>query len=502
MDASTAYEELSNYSKEMAYLGSAIGLLHWDQRTNIPLEGHVHRVNVLSYLAKVRHRMVTDPHIGEWLAVLEGSDLTRDPLSVPAVNIREWRRYYDRATKISEKLAVEIARATAEGQSVWEKARPLNDWAAFVPYLERIVSLKREEAAALGYDDEPYDALLDAYEQGETVKRLKPTFDRLTQALVGLLQRIKGSASRAPFNLQERSFPIADQKSFAVEVAKQIGYNFQGGRLDVSAHPFTTGIGPGDVRITTRYTERDFGEAFFAVVHEAGHGIYHQGLPGEHWGEPFCRPISLGVNESQSRMWENLVARSMAFWRHFYPEAQAKFAALSDIGLEDFYFSVNEVSPSLIRTEADEVTYNLHILLRFELEVLLTRGDLDVKDLPSAWNDKMNDYLGLTPPDFARGVMQDVHWSSGSIGYFPTYTLGNLYSAQFFTQAARHLGSLNEQIGRGDFTPLREWLRDKIHSQGAKYLPRDLVKEVTGENMDPGYLIGYLERKYGDLYAL
>jgi carboxypeptidase Taq len=446
--------------------------------------------------------MVTDPRIGDWLAILEGSELTTDPLSVPAVNIREWRRSYDRSTKISEKLAVEIARACAEGQAIWEKARPLNDWITFVPYLDRIVSLLREEAEALGYEDEPYDALLDGYEQGETVKNLQPVFDRLTKALVNLLDRIKGSSQPTSAKLQEPRFPMADQKAFSIEVAKQIGYDFQGGRLDISAHPFTTGIGPGDVRITTRYSENDFNEAFFAVIHEAGHGIYHQGLPLEYWGTPFCRPISLGVNESQSRMWENLVARSTPFWKHFYPQAQAMFASLRDFSLEDFYFMVNEVSPSLIRTEADEVTYNLHILLRFELEVLLSRGDLEVKDLPAAWNEKMAAYLGMVPPDYALGVMQDVHWSSGSIGYFPTYTLGNLYSAQFFAQVERDLGSLDDQMERGEFNPLREWLRDKIHSQGSRYLPKDLVKEVTGENMNPGFLIEYLERKYATLYAL
>ncbi len=302
--------------------------------------------------------------------------------------------------------------------------------------------------------------------------------------------------------MDEGRFPKADQESFAIEVAKRIGYNFQGGRLDISAHPFTTGLGPGDVRITTRYSENDFGEAFFAVIHEAGHGIYHQGLPLDHWGSPFCRPISLGINESQSRMWENLVARSMPFWEHFYAQARTRFVSLRDIPREDFYFSINRVSPSLIRVEADEVTYNLHILLRFELEVLMCRGDLDVKDLPAAWNEKMETYMGLTPPDYAQGVMQDVHWSSGSIGYFPTYTLGNLNSAQFFARVEQELGSLDELMGRGDFTPLREWLRAKIHSQGSRYLPKDLVKEVTGEDMNPRYLIDYLERKYGDLYEV
>ncbi|MGB6066545.1 MAG: carboxypeptidase M32 [Desulfomonilaceae bacterium] len=501
MNSSEAYEQLSGHSKEFAYLGSTIALLHWDQRTQIPAEGHAHRVDVLSYFAKTRHRMVTDPRIGEWLAILEGSDLAEDPLSVSAVNIREWRRAYDRATKIPERLAIEIARATAEGQSVWEKARPRNDWPTFMPYLDRIVSLEREAAQAFGYEDEPYDALLEGYEQGETVKNLRPIFSRLTQALVSLLERIKGAAGPVG-DMHGRSFPIADQRAFAIEVAKQIGYDFRGGRLDISAHPFTTGIGPGDVRITTRYSENDLSEAFFSVVHEAGHAIYHQGLPLEHWGTPFCRPISLGVNESQSRMWENLVARSLPFWEHFYPQAQARFASLKDVRIKDFFFLVNEVVPSLIRTEADEVTYNLHILLRFELEVLLSRGDLDVKDLPSAWNEKMEAYFGLTPPDYALGVMQDVHWSSGSIGYFPTYTLGNLYSAQFFAQAEHDLGNLNDQMARGEFTQLREWLRDKIHSQGSRYLPKDLVKTVTGEGLNPGCLIDYLERKYKAVYGM
>ncbi len=302
--------------------------------------------------------------------------------------------------------------------------------------------------------------------------------------------------------MQGRSFPIADQRAFAIEVAKQIGYDFRGGRLDVSAHPFTIGIGPGDVRITTRYSENDLSEAFFSTMHEAGHAIYHQGLPLEHWGTPFCRPISLGVNESQSRMWENLVARSLPFWEHFYPQAQARFTSLENVQVKDFYFLVNEVVPSLIRTEADEVTYNLHILLRFELEVLISRGDLDVEDLPTAWNEKMEAYLGLTPPDYALGVMQDVHWSSGSIGYFPTYTLGNLYSAQFFARAEQDLGNLSDQMARGEFAQLREWLRDKIHSQGSRYLPKDLVRTVTGEGLNPGCLIDYLERKYITVYRL
>jgi carboxypeptidase Taq len=314
MTPDEAYEKLSKRSKEIAFLGSAMAVLDWDQRTQIPPKGHAHRVNQLASLAGMRHKMMTDPLVGGWLAQIEGSAMVHDPESVEAANVREWRRVYDRATKIPEKLAVELARSAAEGQAVWERARPMNDWPLFRPYLEKIVSLKREEAEAVGYAQEPYDALLDVYEQGETARNLEPIFKRLSAQLVDLIQRIQGSPKQSDVSAVQGHFSLEDQRTFALDVARQIGYDLDAGRLDVSAHPFTTGIGPGDVRITARYSEDYFNEAFFAVIHEAGHAIYHQGLPLEHWGTPICRPISLGVNESQSRMWENMVARSKAFW--------------------------------------------------------------------------------------------------------------------------------------------------------------------------------------------
>jgi len=502
MNISEAYARLRGHSIDTAHLRSAIGLLHWDRSTYIPAKGHAHRARQLSTLARMHHRMVTDPLIGEYLAQVEGTDLTADPLSVEAVNIREWRRMFDRAVKIPEKLAAELARCAAEGQSVWEMARPQNDWNMFKPYLERIVALKREQAQVLGYEFEPYDALLDFYEQSETARNLEQIFERLRNDLVALLHRIQGSSGKRDSSLEHQTFPVSAQEAFAKEVARRIGYDMDGGRLDVSAHPFTQGVGPGDVRITTRYSETSFNEAFFAVIHEAGHAMYHQGLPHEHWGTPICFPVSLGINESQSRMWENLVARSLSFWRHFYAKAQDTFQSLRDVSLEDFYFSINEVSPSLVRVEADEVTYNLHVILRFELEVLLTRGDLEVNDLPDAWNHKMQKYLGIVPPSHALGVLQDVHWSSGSIGYFPTYALGNLNAAQFFAQARRDLGDLDLLMERGEFSVLLAWLRKKIHSQGSRYKPGDLVKTVTGEEPNAEYLTRYLEQKYGDLYRL
>ncbi len=495
MDIIEAYEALKAHSTESALLRSTVAVLGWDQRTQVPPKGHPHRVEQVSFLARLGHNRAIDPHIGEWLAALEGSDLARDPESIEAVNIREWRRSYDRVTKLPEELAVEIARTAAEGQSVWERARPENDWHAFFPYLDRMVGLKRQEAQCLGYESEPYDALLDGYEQAATTHRLRPVFEELSTALKSLMDRIRGGSRAVPGTGRGITFHRAAQEEFGREVASAIGYDFGGGRLDTSAHPFTTGIGPGDVRITTRYSEDDFGRSFFSIVHEAGHALYHQGLPLEHWGTPFCRPVSLGINESQSRMWENMVARSEAFWRHFYPKAQERFEGLRGTPMHEFLGRMNEVCPSLIRTGADEVTYNLHIMMRFDLEVSLMNGDLSVQDLPDAWDQKSRSYLGVGPSNYSEGVMQDVHWSGGHIGYFPTYTLGNLYAAQFFARAAKEVPNMEDLFARGEFSPLLEWLRKNIHSQGSRYLPRDLLKKVTGEDLNPHYLIEYLKGK-------
>lgn len=500
MTPEQAYEKLVKHGKEAAYLASAVGLLNWDQSTYIPARGHAHRANQLGALAGILHRMIADPAIGEWLAAIEGTSLVSDPQSIHAVNVRGWRRSYDRAVKIPERLATELATAAAQGRSAWERARPENDWGGFRPYLERLVTLKREQAEALGYESEPYDALLDYYEEAETASNIESLFAQLRPALVNLLDRIRASAVRA--EPLAAVFPVPHQKELAIEVVRRMGYDLDAGRVDESAHPFTQGVGPGDVRITARYSEHLFNEGFFAVLHEAGHAMYHQGLPLEHWGTPMCRPASLGVNESQSRFWENLVGRSLHFWRYLYPKARDKFPSLHDVSLANFYHAINEVMPSLIRVEADEVTYNLHVLLRFELEVELIRGDLPVRSLPEAWNEKIHRYLGLTVPDYANGVIQDVHWSTGSIGYFPTYTLGNLYGAQFVQRIEQDLGDFGALMEAGDFGAILGWLRENIHSQGTRYRPRELVRHVTGEDLTPRYLVEYLERKYAPLYGL
>jgi carboxypeptidase Taq len=497
-----AYQWLTEHSLETAYLQSMGRLLGWDQRTHIPDQGHAHRHNQFALLAKWIHLRATDPRLGEALARVEASDLVADPGAVAAVNVREWRRDFDRATKIPQELAVALAKATAEGETAWERARPASDWETFKPFLVTVVALKREEAQALGYAAEPYDAHLDSFEPGETAAALGPLLGELRVSLLRVLAAIQGSGRRPQGEVVRRLFPVDGQERLARLAAQSLGYDFAGGRLDKTAHPFSVDIGPGDVRITTRFDEHCFGQAFFGTLHETGHALYDQGLPPHHWGAPRGDTVSLGIHESQSRLWENLVGRSLGFWRFFYAQVQKTFAVLHDVPLPVFHFAINEVEPSLIRTEADEVTYNLHILLRFELERALMNGDLTVSDLPGAFNDKMRAYLGLTPPNPGQGVMQDVHWSAGLFGYFPTYTLGNLYAAQFFARAEAELGPLEERFAAGDFAPLLTWLRERIHSQGHRVWARPLVQEVTGEELTPRYLMRYLQRKFGALYGV
>jgi carboxypeptidase Taq len=389
------------------------------------------------------------------------------------------------------------------GQQVWAESRRTNDFAKFRPILERTVVLKREEAAAIGYQDVPYDALLDEYEPRETTANVRRVLAGLREQLVPLVAEIAASKRRPILDILNRRFAVDQQEAFGRQVASAIGFDFRAGRLDVTDHPFCTEAGPGDVRLTTRYDEHGLPGALFSTMHEAGHGMYEQGLPPERYGLPTGQATSLGIHESQSRMWENLVGRSRAFWEHFLPLAKAAFPdALADVGLDVFYFAINDSRPSLIRTESDEVTYNLHIMIRFELEQALILDELKVADLPGAWNEKYQSYLGISPPNDSDGVLQDVHWSGGAFGYFPTYTLGNLYAAQFFEQAASDLGDLQAMFRRGEFRPLLDWLRKNIHSQGRRYSSAELVQRVTGRPLSHDPLMRHLRGKFGPLYEL
>ena len=504
MDNREAYNELIRRCKEVGVLRSCADLLGWDERTYMPPAGAAHRAEQMALLARLVHERAAAPRVGELLAELESSDLVKDRDSLEAANVREIRRAYDRAVKLPEALVVELARVTTQAQPVWQKARHDSDFASFRPWLEKIVRLKREEAAAVGYGKGvPYDALLDEYEPGMTTAEVTRAFAELRDQLVPLVAAIAASKRKPPTEILHRDYPLEDQRIFGRAAATAIGFDFNAGRLDTTTHPFCSGVGPGDCRLTTRYNPRFFNESFFGILHEAGHGIYEQGLDPEHFGTPAGSAASLGIHESQSRLWENQVGRSRAFWEHFLPRAQQVFpSAVSAVSLDDFVFAINDVRPSFIRVEADEATYNMHIILRFELEQALVSGDLSVADVPAAWNEKFKRSLGLRVLDDANGCLQDIHWSGGGIGYFPTYTLGNLYAAQFMARARDDVGDLDEAFRRGEFGRLKGWLNEKVHRPGGRYSSAELCRRVTGRPLRPEPLVSYLRQKYAPLYGI
>jgi len=500
-DWQSLYDEVCSYARQTAVLASIGALLGWDERTMMPPQAAPYRSEQVRFLAGLVHSRRTNPRWGEQLARLADSPLMADPQSDPAITIRRLKRQYDKDVKLPQKLVEELAQTASLAQHVWQEARRNNDFASFLPWLEKTFQLKRQQADALGYPECRYDALLDEFEPETRTSEVAGVLSQLRDRLPGLVERIASSRRKPDSSLLRRYYPRQAQEAFGREVAAAIGFDFTAGRLDVTAHPFCSSLGPRDCRITTRYNEHAFQEAFFGILHEAGHGLYDQGLRKDEYGLPLGEPVSLGIHESQSRMWENLVGRSWAFWRHFFPKAQQYFPeALREVRLEAFYFAVNEVRPSLIRVEADEATYNLHILIRFELEQALLEGDLQPADAPGAWNEKYRQYLGIVPPDDAQGVLQDIHWAAGLVGYFPTYALGNLYAAQFFQQAQAELGDLGSAFERGQFRPLLDWLRTKIHQQGQRYLAPEFVRQVTGRPLAPEPLLEHLEAKFLPLY--
>jgi carboxypeptidase Taq len=501
MKPAEAYRWLLDYSKTTALYESMKRLLNWDQRTYLPKGGHSHRSQQIAAITALLHRRATAPELAEMLAKVEASQIPGGSLSDEAVNLREWRRNYDRATRIPEALAVELAKAASQAELAWQSLRRENDWKGFLPYLKQIVSLKRQRASALSTGgEEIYNALIEDFEPGENAGSIEVLFDKLAKAALDLLEKIEASPRKPDPTALQGDSPASVQKIFIMAIIAHLGYDLGAGRIDQSAHPFTSKIGPGDVRITTRFDPNSFVMALFGSIHETGHALYEQGLPVEHWGTPRGRSISMAIHESQSRMWENMVAKSPGFWKHFYPLARRHFPWLNKIDIGKFLFALNQVRPSLIRTEADEVTYNLHIIMRFKLERMLIGGKLEPDDLPEGWNTWTERYFRLLPPDYSNGVMQDVHWSAGAIGYFPSYALGNMYAAQFYAKAEENLGNLQEMFEAGEFGPFLGWFRQNVHSQGSRHLPRNLVKAATGEDLNADYLIAHLKEKYGRLY--
>jgi carboxypeptidase Taq len=502
MNADAAYAELVRRAKEAQTLASAASLLSWDQETYMPDAGAELRGEQLALLAGLVHQRRTDPTIGECLAAIESSK-SLDDETLEAADAREWRRLYDRAVKLPQRLVEELARVTSLAQVEWADARKESDWKRFEPWLDKVVALKKEEARALGGGGPAYDALLDDYEPGSTTAALTPMFADLRARLVPFLERLIGATKKPDAAILRRSYDVEMQRKFSRSAAEEIGFDFARGRIDETTHPFCMGLSPNDVRLTTRFSPEFFNDGFFSVLHEAGHGIYEQGLDPARYGRPTGEAASLGIHETQSRMWENLVGRSEAFWQRWFPRAKEAFPnALSDVTADRFHFAINAVAPSFIRVDADEVTYNLHVMLRFEVEQALMTGDLKPADVPEAWNAKMRDYLKITPPDDRRGCLQDVHWSAGLIGYFPTYTLGNLGAAQLFASAKDSLGDLDAAFESGEYRPLLDWLRANVHRHGMRHKPADLVRRATGADLDADDFMSSLEAKYAPLYGV
>ena len=495
MTPELAYDELIALSRAETLLASCLDLLEWDEEVAMPRKGVEHRAEQRALLAGLVHDRATDPRHEELLVALQGWALLDDPDSPQAVNVREIRRAFERERWLPRRLVEEWARVTAIAQQAWAEARRQDDFPSFAPWLDRIFALAREKADAVGYAGVRYDALLDDFEPGMTTDRLTALFAGLEPRLVPLLDSLRDAP--APQHVRAHEFPIERQKLFAEGTAAALGFDLEGGRLDVSQHPFCTSIGPGDVRITLRYDERDFGSGFFALLHELGHALYDQGLDAAHFGTPMGEAASLGLHESQSRLWENHVGRSAGFWRHFYPPLRGAFRdALHDVPAEAFRRTVNHVAPGPIRVHADEVTYDLHIKVRFDLELALLAGDLRAAELPGAWNELYERYLGIRPRTDREGCLQDIHWSEGLIGYFPTYTLGNVYAAQLYAAADQQIGPLEERFARGEFAPLREWLREHVHRHGMRWPVASLVERATGKRLDPADLVESLARRY------
>ncbi len=496
---SDAYETFRDRVREIGQLGATAALLSWDAETTMPPKGLATRAEQLSLLAALTHDRLTDPALGKLLDELAHRD--DDPIVV--TNVREMRREYDRAVKVPRALVQRLAEVSTIAKDAWAKAREQSAFEVFAPHLDQLLDLNRQVADAVGYEGEQYDALLDEYEPGATAAELTALFASLRGPLSELVRTLGEAACKPDATILSRCYPVEAQKLWCRQTAELMGFDFAAGRLDVSTHPFCSGTCSDDVRLTTRYDENHFSSAVFGTMHEAGHGLYEQGLPAEHAFTPAGQAVSLGIHESQSRLWENMVGRSRAYWDRFYEQCRVAFPeALSDVSVDAFYGAINVVQPSMIRVEADEVTYNLHIILRFEIERGLVSGKLAVEDVPDAWNAKMQSLLGITPARDAEGCLQDIHWSMGAFGYFPTYTLGNLYAAQFYSAAEQELGDLTDQIRGGDFRGLRGWLRSNVHQHGQCYRATELVERITSGPLSIEPFMAYLRGKFLPVYGL
>jgi len=487
---------------DISRLREAGAVLGWDRQTYMPPAGAASRAAQLSTIERMAHELFIDDVTGELLEAARAELNGAAPESDDASLVRVTTRDYENDRKLPPTFVREMTEHSVLAQQIWIEARENNDFRTFMPALAGTIDLARRMADYLGYEGEMYDALLDVFEPGMKTERVAALFAELKSELVPLVAAIAERSDRVDDAVLHQSFDERLQEEFGTMMAEKFGFDFQRGRLDRTVHPFAVGFTRNDVRITTRFDPNFLTSSLFSTLHEAGHGMYEQGIGASLEGTPLAHGTSLGVHESQSRLWENIVGRSLDTWQHFYPLLQETFPQLDDIDLQTFYGAINRVYPSLIRVEADEVTYNLHIMLRFEMERELLAGAYPLAEAPEVWNEKMRSYFGVTPPNDTQGILQDVHWSGGMMGYFPTYTIGTVLSAQLFDAARRAYPTIPEEMRAGEFGNLHGWLTENIYQHGSKFQPEELIVRATGEPLQTRSYIGYLKTKFGDLYGL
>ncbi len=493
------YEKYVVIMQKLADVEHSIAVLSWDKEVNLPEKAASVRSRQVATLSGIAHEIFTDDLFGELLNELNSS--SEELPFKQKQNIKTTLKDYKKLKKYTNEFVIRRSQVTSATYQAWLKARKANDFALYKEALKEMVSIKREETELLGYEDHPYDALIDEFEPETKTAQLTILFKDVREQLVEFVQELK-DRTQVEDSFLFKFYPKQKQWDYGINMLKTMGYDFEAGRQDLSPHPFTTSFGATDVRVTTRIDEHNFGNMTWSCIHEGGHALYEQGLPIEEYGLPSGKYVSLGVHESQSRLWENNVGRSLSFWKANYGRLQEIFPAnLKNVSLKSFYKGINKVYPSLIRTESDELHYHFHILIRFEIEKGLIEGSLEVDDLNEIWNEKYKSYLGVEVHDDNSGVLQDIHWAHGSIGYFPTYSLGSFYAAQYFNQALKDIPNLLEQIENGDTSNLLKWLRVNIHQHGMNYNAEDLCKKVTGEPLNFKYFMGYVREKYGDIYA-
>lgn len=493
--SNSIYQSFHQHLAKVSDLSYAGAILSWDQQTYMPKNGAKIRAQQMATLRTLSHEMFVDPKIGQYLEKLsQESSLSENERA----NIQLVDRDYKRSLKYPKKWVEEFSQLTSGAFSVWHEAKEKNDFKPFGEVLSRIIDFKREEVEFLGYEKHPYDALVDEYEPGLTVKKLDEVFGLVAQKLFPFIKEVIAKPSPRD-DFIYRSYSKERQWDFAKGIIEKMGYDFSSGRADHAPHPFCTSFGPGDVRVTIRGDEKFFNSLFFAAVHEAGHALYELGLPvSEHYGLPLGSALSMPFHESQSRFWENNICRSHAFWKGHFGQLQKLFPeSLNDVSVDEFVRGINKVEPILIRVEADELTYHGHIYIRYQIEKALLSGELQVKDVPAYWNEQYKNILGIVPPNDAEGCLQDVHWSYGAFGYFPTYSLGSFYAAQIHGAMQKEIAGFNDLVEKGDFQPLLKWLREKIHRHGRKYESAELLKMSTGEELNIDHFLDYVRKKYG-----